>query len=356
MKWMITICIALISLIPHGVRAQDPVVMIDADDPNILYTGRVDFTDPKAPRFWAPGVYITLKFTGGSCEIFLNDELLNGDSHNYIEVVVDGGPPIRMQLRAKSNRLQVAKDLAGDVHTLTICKNTESGVGYLEFEGVKCKGLVPAGPLPTRKIEFIGNSTTCGSGIDTSEVACDSAKWYDQHNAYLSYGPSIARSLNAQWQLSAASGIGLMKSCCGMNFVMPQVFDKINMSNNTLPWDFKKYQPDVVTVCLGENDGAQDSVRFCNKYLDFLKKIREYYPSAQIVCLNSPMSDAKLDIKLKNYLNSIVKTANGRGDRRVSKYFFLAKYTSGCGGHPNLDEHQKMAEELGGYIKKLMAW
>jgi lysophospholipase L1-like esterase len=48
---------------------------------------------------------------------------------------------------------------------------------------------------------------------------------------------------------------------------MPQVFDKVNMRIDSIPWDFKQYTPDVVTITLGQNDGIQDSVAFCSDYV-----------------------------------------------------------------------------------------
>lgn len=61
-------------------------------------------------------------------------------------------------------------------------------------------------------MEFIENSITCGTCSDQSIVPCGKGVWQSQHNAYLSYGPAVARSFNAQWQLIAVSGISLMHS------------------------------------------------------------------------------------------------------------------------------------------------
>jgi lysophospholipase L1-like esterase len=250
----------------------------------------------------------------------------------------------------------LAGGLSEGEHTITICKDTESGIGYLEFAGLRCKALVRADNAPLRKIEFIGNSITCGSGSDQSKVKCDQGQWYDQHNAYLSYGPTTARDLKAQWHLTAVSGIGLMKSCCGMTLTMPRVFDKLNQRNDSIKWNFKKYQPQVVTICLGENDGIQDSAKFCGAYVNFIGTVRRVYPRADIVCLTSPMADAKLMGMLKNYLSGIVNYINKRGDKKVMKYFFTKTYTRGCGGHPDLAQHKEIAGELTEYIKKLKGW
>ncbi|WP_158798534.1 SGNH/GDSL hydrolase family protein [Pedobacter sp. L105] len=324
-----------------------------ADHPNIQYTGRIDFSNPKLPRFWSPGVYIQLKFKGDRCQLIIHDEVLYHNTYNYIEISVDHQQPYRIQTRGTTDTITVSKGLTRTEHTLTICKDTESG--YLEFEGIKCEQLLPLPAKPKHQIEYIGDSITCGTGSDLS-IPCNQGPWYDQHNAYLSYGPSSARLLQAQWQLTAVSGIGLLHSCCEMKILMPQVFDKMNLRENAVPWDFNRYQPDVVTICLGQNDGVQDSVKYAAGYLDFIKTIRSHYPSAAIVCLNSPMADAALTRVLKNYLTGIVKSINASGDKMVSSYFFSRQFNHGCGGHPDLAEHEVMAKELASYIEKLEKW
>ncbi len=329
---------------------------IEADNKNIQYTGRIDFVNPKKPKFWSPGVYIKAKFKGSSCEIVVNDEVLSEKSHNYLEIVIDENTPFRIQTTGRTNTIKVAEGLADGEHTITVCKNTESGIGYLEFVGFRCKELVALPPKPTRKLEFVGNSITCGSGIDISNIPCDKGQWYDQHNAYLSYGPKVARQLNAQWHLTAVSGIGLIHSCCNMSITMPEVFDKINLRANTIPWNFGEYQPDAVTICLGQNDGIQDSTTFCNAYVKFISQIRKYYPNAHFVCLTSPMADAKLTAAQKNYLTGIMNYVHEKGDKKVHAFFFSRSHNSGCGGHPDLAEHGVIANELTNYLKSTLGW
>jgi lysophospholipase L1-like esterase len=325
-----------------------------ADHPFIQYTGRIDFTDAKLPRFWQPGVYITIKFSGDFCNIILNDEELWGKNHNYLELIVDGQAK-RIQTKSKRDTIRV-RDLAYTTHTLTICKNTEANIGYLELVGFRCMRLLEGEPLPSRKIEFIGNSITCGAGSDLSGIPCGKGVWHDQHNAYLSYGPTTARALNAQYHLSAVSGIGLMRSCCNMNIIIPQVYDKISMRNDTINWNFNDYQPDVVTICLGQNDGIQDSASFSDNYISFIKRLRGYYPKAMIICLSSPMADRKLATFMKKTLTAIVNRMKGENDKKVRSYYFSKQFHNGCDSHPDLAEHQLIAKELTGFIKKTMKW
>jgi lysophospholipase L1-like esterase len=356
------------SVLQKAAGVPSSQVFVPADDPNIQYMGRIDFSEPKKPRFWSPGVTIRVKFRGPSCGLLIDDQVLYGNTHNYIEIVVDDSKPYRIQTKSKHDTIWVRAgmvaeksgtpgNLTAEEHELRFCKDTESGIGYLEFQGLICGGLLPSSPPASHKIEFIGNSITCGSGIDVSEIPCGKGKWYDQHNAWLSYGPLTARALNAQWHITAVSGIGLMHSCCNMgNIIMPRVFDKIDQRDDSISWDFSRYIPDVVTICLGQNDGIQDSTVFCGNYIRFIEHIRGYYPAAQIVCLTSPMADARLDAVLKNYLGGITDHFNRSGDGRIHAYFYSKRYFHGCGTHPDMDEHREIAGELSSYLKKIMGW
>ncbi len=333
---------------------RKPLRIYKPDDPNIQYTGRIDFTNPQLPRFWQPGVYITFKVKGSFCKVIINDEVLWGKNHNYLETVVNG-KAIRVQTKSAKDTLWL-QGLTPANNLVTICKNTEANIGYIEFAGIICDELLVPPPKPKRKIEFIGNSITCGASADLSGVPCGKGVWHDQHNAYMAYGPVTARALNAQYHLSAVSGIGLMHSCCNMNIIMPPVFDKVSMRNDTILWDFKKYQPDVVTICLGQNDGIQDSTAFSDNYISFIKQLRGYYPNSMFICLSSPMADASLAAFMKKVLTAVVGKVNTSGDKKVTSYFYTKQYHNGCDWHPDLAEHQQIAEELTAFIKRTMKW
>lgn len=335
--------------------SQNELRLFTADNPLYQYVGRIDFSNKKLPRYWSPGVYITAKFKGSECELLVNDQELWGKNHNYIEIRIDDQKPFKIQTMQKENVIRIATGLSAGEHVVVICKNTESNIGYLEFAGLRCEKLLPLPPKPVRKIECFGNSITCGTGADQTDIPCGKGVWQDQHNAYLSYGPLVARSLHAQWILSAVSGIGLMHSCCNLDILMPQVFDKIEMPGDSIPWNFNNYQPDVVTVCLGQNDGVQDSTIFCNTYISFIKTLRGHYPRAQIILLTSPMGDATLTAVLKRYLTGI-KNEVRKKDKKVDTYFYSKQYAHGCDYHPDLQEHQQIAVELGTFIKKKMKW
>jgi Carbohydrate esterase 2 N-terminal/GDSL-like Lipase/Acylhydrolase family len=337
-------------------NGKNELKFFKANNPDFQYTGRIDFSNPAQPRLWMPGIYIQARFRGTSCSIVVNDEMLYGTSHNYIEVVIDNGKPERIATHGQNDTMLVASHLKAGDHSILICKDTESGIGYLDFLGMQCAELLTPFPKPTHKIEFIGNSITCGFGNDTSVYPCGKGQWYDQENAYESYAPVTARVLHAQWYLSSVSGIGMIHSCCNMKILMPEVFDKIDMRDNKIPWDFKRYRPDLVTICLGQNDGVQDSVAFCSAYVNFIKILRSYYPNATILCLSSPMADSVLNPVLHRYLDGIVNALHNSGDKNVYRYFFSKRYDHGCIDHPDIAEDYEMAKELVPYIRHLMHW
>ncbi len=224
----------------------------------IHYMGRIDFSNPLRPAFWQPGVTIDCVFKGDSCGIILEDEIKWGSNHNYIEVVLDN-KLVRLKLSKARDTIWVVGASKKSWHTLQVCKNTEANIGGLVFAGLLSKNLREAAPTFVTSIECIGNSITCGTGSDQSVLPCGKGSWYDQHNAYMSYGMILGRKINAQVHLSSVSGIGLMHSCCNLPVTMPTVFDKVNMSENKISWNFASYQPSIVTICLGQNDGVQDS-------------------------------------------------------------------------------------------------
>jgi hypothetical protein len=336
--------------------ANPPQNFYKASHSFIQYTGRADFSNPERPKLWSSGAYIQIKFKGPSCSIDINDEMLWGSILNYLEIKIDDQPPRRIQLKAKENSVELASNLSKGTHTILICKNTEAENGYIEVIGFRCAELLKPDPKPKRKMEFIGDSITCGAASDESEIKCGQGQWHDQHNAYMAYGPTTARILDAQWHLSAVSGIGLMHSCCQKKIIMPQVYEKVNMARDTIAWDFKHYQPDVVSICLGQNDGIQDSTQFVSAYLEFIRRLRSYYPKARLLLLTSPMAEPELKQALTKYITSVKETTIRNGDKNIDTYVFRKRYSKGCGSHPSVSEHQEIAAELSSHLKKTMNW
>lgn len=323
--------------------------------PYIRYTGRFRALGD-GEQVWASGANALLRFKGTYCVVEIEDENKWGKWNNYLQVIVDGKESKRIQTQGTRNRIILADGLEYGEHEIIVVKDTESLIGYIRFQSWICNELVPPGPLPARRIEFIGNSITCGMGADQSAKKCGEAEWFDQHNAWNAYGPITARNLKASWHLSSESGIGLIHSCCNKPYVMPEIFDKMNFGDNQFSWSFTRFQPDLISICLGQNDGIQDSAAFCRAYLHFIETLKGYYPKSAFLLLSSPMADSSLRTAQKGYLSAIQHAAVRAGIRKISVLIFDKSYNSGCTYHPSLNEHREIAEKLTAHISKWMNW
>lgn len=325
-----------------------------ADHEAIRYTGRVDFSKPTLARFFQPGIYVDTRFWGSECRLIVHDQQLWG-KQNYVSIIVDGQIQ-RLQTSGAVDTILVAGGLSRDWHTLRIVKETEANIGWLALEGIVAEQLGKPAKRPERRIEFIGDSITCGASADDSEVPCGSGVWEDQHNAYLSYGPVTARQLKAEWHLSSVSGFGLIRSCCGMEEVLPPHYSSIDMRGDSLAWDFSNYQADLVVICLGQNDGIQDSTAFCQAYINFIEQVNKHHPSAQILCLSSPMASPELAEVQRHQLGAVRQYFSSAGRKDIDTYFFSEQFTNGCDFHPSVNDHFEIATLLSAYLEETLNW
>jgi hypothetical protein len=348
---MKNIAALILCVIALHCKANEKLNFYPATAAGFKYMGRTDVSDPLAPAMWATAASISFSFKGTMCKAIITDEELYG-GHNYIDLIVDGKYR-RIKLSVKRNELLLGEKLSDKVHTVIISKSTEAGIGYIKFEGAYCKELVKRNPPKNKRIDFYGDSITSGMGSDTSEVGCHKGQWYDQTNGYWSYASITGRNFSADYNITSASGIGMIYSCCNMDIVMPQVYDKISLRDNKIAWDFSRFQPDLVSICLGQNDGIQDSIAYCSAYVKFIKDLRSHYPNATFICLSSPMANAELLAQTKKYLPAI---AAATGDKKVFVRYFSGQFTSGCDFHPSLSEHELIAKELTAFVKDIMKW
>lgn len=150
--------------------------------------------------------------------------------------------------------------------------------------------------------------------------------------------------------------------------VMPRVYDGVYMeyADTLTHWDFARYAPDLVVIALGTNDfsdGAGPTPRppldgdaFVRDYSRFIASLRTHYPRARILLVDSPMLDAARKQRQSEYLTRIVAQRAAAGDTAIARFAFDGHFTSGCDGHPDLAEQQRMAEQLEPAVRGVMSW
>jgi HEPN domain-containing protein len=68
------------------------------------------------------------------------------------------------------------------------------------------------------------------------------------------------------------------------------------------------------------------------------------------------LSGQKSEQLQKNLSSVLQHIQDEEKDNKVHTFVFSRTYTNGCSTHPNKEEHQKMAEELLPFFKKVMDW
>lgn len=345
---------------------------IDGNAPIINYIGRFDSISCEGQiRQYAAGAYFTFAFEGNSCDIDIEDENLYGEKYNYLEIVVDDEEPVRFRTIGRDNLIRIGESQTPDPdsvnvvkinlkasdekHTVLVCRDTETGMGYTAVRSITAEKFIEWTLPAFRRIEFIGNSITCGAEAFCDSVPYGEGNWGDRHMAYNAFGPRAARELQAQWALTSVSGIGLIQSCCDMTITMPQVYDKINLAANDVEYDFG-YIPNVICICLGQNDGIQSKAKFIKAYRRFIDSIRKYYEGynkIEIVVMSSPMANDELREYQADVLTTIVEGAQLDGDEHISLLLFSKSWNGGGGDHPDYNEHAEIADEVVAHIKPM---
>jgi lysophospholipase L1-like esterase len=310
-------------------------------------------------------VHFGFKFQGGQCAIYASNK--DSNDHNYIQYELDGIYQKRIRVEGDPTGPVIITATGTGEHTIWIYKATEATTGPVVISKIVAGHIKPL-PVPKAPlIEFIGNSITCGAMADTSGFPCGTGEYHDHHNAYLAYGPRVARALGLNYILSSVSGIGVYRTWNTDNPSMPQVYENTDLhENSTLKWDFKKYNPKIVSIALGTNDMSNgdgktprkpfDEQIFISHYVDFVKLVKSKYPKAQIALLSSPMIKGNSRIVLEKCLTSIKTQIDSAypNNKPVQTFFFSPMEPHGCGGHPSVADHLIMAQELEPFFRKLL--
>ena len=350
----------------HGALAGAPSQAAGTLPATALHPyGRYVVNGAKELELISSAVHFGFSFTGPECRVFA--ALPNGQGHNYLQYELDGVYQKKIRIEGNSAAPAVITAPGPGRHTVWIYKATEAHTGPIAIQkitGPRIKALrEPTAPL----IEFIGNSITCGAAADASETPCGTGDYHDQHNAYQAYGPRVARALKTSFILSSVSGIGAYRNWNSDGPTMPQVYEKVDFhENNPQRWDFATYAPAVVSIALGTNDFSNgdgkrarlpfDSARFVSAYVQFVALVKSKYPRARIALLSSPMVNGKNSITLQNCLTAVKGKTDGAypADQPVAVYLFPPMQGRGCGGHPSVEDHAILAQELEPFFRKLL--
>jgi lysophospholipase L1-like esterase len=210
-----------------------------------------------------------------------------------------------------------------------------SSLTFLGFD--VAGGALEMSPRPAQpKIELLGDSITEGVNLWPSRPGMDTPCW--RGDGRLAYASQTAQALGAEWR---QVGFGRQGLLIGGNGGVPTANDAFNFIYQGVPRD--GWQPDLVTINQGTNDGGAAADNFRTAYTQFVTTIRAAYPGAKIAAMRPFNGAHAAEIQAE------VTARNAAGDERVyyidtTGWLVAADFTDGL--HPNAQGSQKATAAL----------
>lgn len=345
---------------------------IPLDKTNVKLLGRALVRDDIL-RLTLSGTGCEFTFTG--CKLALtvgvdNDCFNDGRRCNMprIAILCDGRIIVKKLIEQRSERFDIVSSETPVTKTIRIVKLSECAFSHAEVSPAETDDgavIAPTAEKPL-KIEFIGDSITCGYGVDDSNLQSEFS--CEAENAMKSYAYIAADLLGADYSLFSYSGYGIISGYSGDGVrntreLLPPYYESCGFSyssvNGTklkdIPWDFSAFVPDIIVLNLGTNDNSfcafhNEAYReFEDSYLAFLKVVRRCNPNAHIIC--------SLGIMLTEPLPYIENAVKRLGDSNVSVFRYTMQnglLGFGSNWHPSEDTQRRAGEELAEYIKSIL--
>lgn len=238
------------------------------DKDHIHVYGRTVMTDPM-PLFWtASGI----EFSTDSTECWMDIVCEYQVKEQYIRVEINGFMTQRILLLPGDEKICLFRGMpAGELKTITVRLESQpmedDEKRKLLIKGISCDCLLQPVEEKSCKIEIIGDSLTSGEGLTGTQ---DSKEWCTAiYGLNSHYGLAVAKHFDADYSIVSQSGWGVY---CGwdnnMHCNIPSIYEKVcgvavGEENDKLgasgAYDFTSYNPDLVIINLGTNDGGAAS-------------------------------------------------------------------------------------------------
>lgn len=247
-----------------------------------------------------------------------------------------------------------------EAHLVTIVKITEAAMSHVGFvklqveEGELIKKNFPE--RPALKLEFIGDSITCGYGVLGEPEAEYTVR---DEDGMMAYAYIAAKHLGARARYLAASGHGICVEYTGdPEGNVPKLFSCTNWYiDPTVAYDYNEYVPDVVIINLGTNDsGHMENVEiqemFVKAYVEFLHTIKTAYPKTKILCTIGTLCDIMYEWIEKAI--AIYESEGGEDVYMRRLPYHNVEVDGMASMHPSPITHRKDGERVAGFIREIL--
>jgi lysophospholipase L1-like esterase len=331
--------------------------------------GRVKRAADGFVQYTWPGVCFEGRFRGTGVGIVLDD------ADNDYDVQIDGTTVATLVTPGRT--VSWVDGLADTGHGVRVVKRTESPWAAGRFGGfVAAPGgaILPRPRARSRQIEFIGDSFTAGYGNVSDTRDCSANGGVNRNsNADLTFGALTARKLDADLQINAFSGRGMVRNYNGGDpgTDFRTYYDRALLNVESDVWRRPdSWRPQVVVVGLGINDFSTPLnpgerwttpdelvTAYESAYHGFLDKLRARYGPRPFVVVGATYlwnTTALTDATLR-----IVQERRRRGDDRVSHWYYDDPGLDrlGCDWHPSARDHRIIAGLLADRLAALpLSW
>lgn len=268
-----------------------------------------------------PGTYFAVAFRGP--EVFFRI----GGGREILHVVADGQPPV--VLTTPEPGVYRVSGLGGGDHTLRLEVVTESQSAPDSFDGFAIPASATPLPPPVRphQIEFIGDSYTVGYGNTSPTRECSRDQVWSTTDTSQAFGPLVAAQEDAEDQINAISGHGVVRNYDGspgdpVPVAYPYVlFDRKNVYRDT------SWHPQLIVIGLGTNDfstplhpGEPWKTRaalhadYEATYVRFLHLLRARNPQAYLLLWATDGANGEIQTEVQK----VVAQYKASGDSRIA--------------------------------------
>jgi Lysophospholipase L1 and related esterases len=345
-----------------------------AEKNNVKVTGRTLFQNNVRYLGYSCSA-IEFVFTGQKAQAVLwtNSPSLEDIYTAWIAVFIDDEeePSRRFSLNKEEETYLLYEGNEIKQTKIRMVKYSEATFGKVGVKSIMIDGSTPQpAPKKSRRLEFIGDSITCGygnEGVWNTDIFSTA-----QENPWEAYAAITARTLGADYQLISWSGIGIISNWTDQDvpndvWLMPGMYSYTDKETdlflgNTEPeaWDNTGFIPDCIIINLGTNDASYTKripervETFGSEYYKFLQQVRNVNPGVKILCTLGVMGQ-----DLCPEVERQVKKLNLEGEDHIYYMKFdLQREKDGIGSdwHPSKITHNKMAEKLVSKLKEICDW
>lgn len=320
---------------------------------------------------------IEFEFTGTSASVVLCTNKSKWDDmfKAWVAVFIDDEcvPSKRISLESDEVVCKLFESSTSRKVKIRLMKMSEAAFAKVGIKEIIVEGENEISPTSSkeRRIEFIGDSITCGYGI---EGVLDKDTFNTtQENPWEAYAAKTARFFNADFNCVSWSGIGVVSSWTddgniNADWLMPMLYKYTDAAiDNDMGkkefdvWDNSKFEPNLIVINLGTNDTSYTKVNeareveFADGYYKLLEQVRQCNPNAEIICTLGAMGQ-ELCPAIETAVNKFKKS---RDDSKVHTEFFDVQLESdgiGSDSHPTLKTQEKMSKKLINKVEEVMGW